>query len=180
MVSFHSMQADWQALQPMHLETSISFATGVSCRAGGGRSSLAERLITSLAPKLFTKPSVGGLLTAVRGLSNIIRPPHRPGGRFDIHQEGLVFRCIDIRVADKRGERIRTEAFSGYAGETPMQRDAHDMDCLAVADQRPDPFGHDRLRLDRAALRPDAHPSAELDAFFLGELFRYLHEEFRL
>src|SRR5260370_42354987 len=69
------MQADWQALRPMHFETAMSFATGVSCRAGGGRSSLAERLITSLAPKLFTNPSVGGLLTAVRGLSNMVRPP---------------------------------------------------------------------------------------------------------
>jgi len=29
-VSFHSTQADWQALQPMHYDTSISFATGVS------------------------------------------------------------------------------------------------------------------------------------------------------
>src|SRR5208337_3621125 len=30
------MQADWQALQPMHFDTSISLATGVSWRSGGG------------------------------------------------------------------------------------------------------------------------------------------------
>ena len=34
-VSFHSMQADWQALQPMHFETSMSLATLVSSRSGG-------------------------------------------------------------------------------------------------------------------------------------------------
>src|SRR3954471_23482432 len=43
LVSFHSTQADWQALQPMHFETSISLATGSNCRVGGGKSGVAER-----------------------------------------------------------------------------------------------------------------------------------------
>src|SRR6478752_4201636 len=47
--SFHSMQATWQALQPMHLETSISLATSVvaSARALGEGVVVAERRMMS-------------------------------------------------------------------------------------------------------------------------------------
>src|SRR5450631_3650694 len=35
-MSFHSLHATWQALQPMHLETSMSLATSVVLRSDGG------------------------------------------------------------------------------------------------------------------------------------------------
>jgi hypothetical protein len=41
------MQADWQALQPMHFEMSMSFATSRAPRAWGGVLVEAERLVTS-------------------------------------------------------------------------------------------------------------------------------------
>ena len=47
--SFHSMQAVWQALQPMHLETSISLATSPPCasRTLGDGVVVAERRLIS-------------------------------------------------------------------------------------------------------------------------------------
>jgi hypothetical protein len=41
------MQATWQALQPMHRETSMSFATSRVCRTPGGDPVEAERRVTS-------------------------------------------------------------------------------------------------------------------------------------
>src|ERR1700688_1005484 len=115
-VLFHSMQADWHALQPMHFDTSISLATGVNSRSGGGRCSVAERRTRSPGPRFSTKPSVGGLLIAVRGLSNIL-VPHRWRRRLDVHQERLVFGRLDIGVTDEGRERVRGEAFPRRAGE---------------------------------------------------------------
>ena len=45
--SFHSWQADWQALQPMHLVTSMSLATSCCCRCCGGGVVVAERRVIS-------------------------------------------------------------------------------------------------------------------------------------
>ena len=46
-VSFHSIQATWQALQPIHLEISISFATLTALAASaGGVIVVAERATT--------------------------------------------------------------------------------------------------------------------------------------
>src|SRR5450756_1012716 len=42
----HSMQATWHALQPMHLEISMSFATSIVSRALGERVVVAERALT--------------------------------------------------------------------------------------------------------------------------------------
>jgi homoserine acetyltransferase len=42
-MSFHSMQAAWQALQPMQVDTSISLATSVVCRTLGAGVVVAER-----------------------------------------------------------------------------------------------------------------------------------------
>jgi hypothetical protein len=41
------MQATWQALQPMHFETSMSFATSSVCLTFGGVEVEAERRVTS-------------------------------------------------------------------------------------------------------------------------------------
>ena len=85
-----------------------------------------------------------------------------------------------VGVADKGRERIRAEAFFGLADEGPMQRDANDVHRLAVAYQRVDPLGDHGLGFHRAAFRPDLHPMAGFDAFFLGELLGNFDEEFRL
>ena len=72
-VSFHSMQADWQALQPMHFETSISLATGVSCRSGGGT------LEADLLTRSHGFDSLGGPgSTETLGSGGNIVPPLRP------------------------------------------------------------------------------------------------------
>src|SRR6202789_4040769 len=94
--------------------------------------------------------------------------------RLDVHQERLELRCLGIGIADERRERVGAPTFPRHAGEAPMQRDSHDVNGLAVTDERPDALGDDGFRLDRTALRPDAHPTAERDAFFLREFFRYL------
>ena len=61
------MQADWQALQPMQRDTSISLATLVSFRSGGGRSAVADACTTSLGSRLDSIGWTGGLAAAVTG-----------------------------------------------------------------------------------------------------------------
>ena len=45
MVSFHSTQADWHALQPMHFDTSMSLATSATCRRACGAGVVVSRAI---------------------------------------------------------------------------------------------------------------------------------------
>src|SRR6202035_6092574 len=97
---------------------------------------------------------------------------YRWRGWFYIDQERLVFRRLGVGIADKGRERVRPPVFSRHAGETPMQRDSHDVNGFAVTDERSDALGDNGLRLDRTAFRPDAHPTAQFDAFLPGELFR--------
>src|SRR5262249_44496184 len=74
--SFHSRQAAWHALQPMHFDTSMSLATGVSWRAGGGTDE-ADRRIRSASPRLTVGFFVFGLGSSN---SNAIAPsPHATG-----------------------------------------------------------------------------------------------------
>src|SRR5271168_2774682 len=179
------MQADWQALQPMHFDTSISLATGVSCRVGGGSDAVAERRTRSCTPRFTTKPSVGGFFEAALGfvaygfsnISDLIpvlcRILRRRRCRLDVHEKRLELRRLGIGIADEGRQRIRSPAFPRSTGEAPMQRDAHDVNGLAVADQGPDPLGDNRFRFHRSAFRPDPHPTAERDVFLLGKLFRY-------
>src|ERR1700730_5895388 len=104
-------------------------------------------------------------------------PPsrHRAGNRLDVDQKRLVLRRLDVGVTDIRRERIRAEALFRRSGESPVQRNADDVDGLAVADQRRDPLGDDSFGLDRSALGPDPYPTARLDAFLLRKLLRYFH-----
>src|SRR5262250_2724854 len=46
-MSFHSRHADWQALQPMHFDVSISFTTSVERLGSGVVVTVAERRMTS-------------------------------------------------------------------------------------------------------------------------------------
>jgi hypothetical protein len=80
-VSFHSMQADWQALQPMHFDTSISLATSVRRRSGCGTSAVADILMTSPGRRFDGRGWTGGFAAAVTGSgarSLMTRLPLRP------------------------------------------------------------------------------------------------------
>src|ERR1700712_4033255 len=87
--SFHSMQAVWQALQPMHFDTSISLATVpvTGVRATGACTVVADmRLISSDCNAMF-------ILLG-------------PSCFFHFHQERLVFRCLRITVSHRRRQRV--------------------------------------------------------------------------
>src|SRR6516164_10269404 len=119
--SFHSMQAASQALQPMHFDTSMSFATSVSCRSGGGTVE-ADRRIRSASPRLILAPGSG--LGSWNSNAMTASLCHRPGEGLDIDQERLVFRRLDVGVADIGRKRVRAEAFPRFPHEAPVQRDA--------------------------------------------------------
>src|SRR5512145_2133386 len=81
--SFHSMQATWQALQPMHFEMSMSFATSSVSRTPGGDVVEAERRVTS-----------SDWSAMVRLLSS----GHARRSLLDVHEERLELRGLDARV----------------------------------------------------------------------------------
>src|SRR4051812_28011587 len=97
-MSFHSRHATWQALQPMHFEVSMSFATSV-WRVAGGVIVEAERRMRSFSPNICLISVTGGL-----GSSNsnamIASLHHRSGNGLDIDQKRLVLRRLDVGVAD--------------------------------------------------------------------------------
>src|SRR5512143_1284736 len=125
------MQATWQALQPMHFETSMSFATSSVRRICGAEVVEAERRVTS---------------SVWRAMSRLL--DHARRSLLDVHQERLELRGLGVAVADERGERVREVAGSGLAVEPPVQRDADGVDLLAVDLERLDPLRDDRLRHD--------------------------------
>src|ERR1700733_14978030 len=120
--SFHSMHAVWHALQPMHLLTSISFATVpvIGSRTAGDCTVVAER----------------------RLISNDCSAIASPLGLLDLHQERLEFRCLRIPVAHDRRQRIAQITRFRLPFEAPMQRNADRLHLLAVDHQRLDAFGH--------------------------------------
>src|ERR1700742_191745 len=111
-------------------------------------------------------------------LSSSLR--RRSGDRLDVNEERLDLRRLRVGVTDERRQRVRAEALLRRAHEPPVQRDADDVNGLAVAHQRLDALGDDRLGLDRAALRPDADHAAGLDALLLRQHFADLDEKLRL
>src|SRR5471032_2014038 len=120
------MHAVWQALQPMHFDTSISLATVpvTGVRASGGCTVVADiRLMSSdcNAIKVLLAPSCCGF--------------------FHFDQEGLEFRCLRIPVPDARREGVDQIAFLRLSGKAPVQRQTDGMDRLAVDDQRLDALG---------------------------------------
>src|ERR1700722_6243196 len=106
---------------------------------------------------------------------------HRSGrDGLDVDQERLELRRLGIGIADIGRQRIRAETFTGAAHKTPMQRDADDMDGLAVADHRLDALGPISLGLYRTAFGEHPDPAAVADIFLLGQLFADLDEKLRL
>src|ERR1700680_2725778 len=158
-LSFHSRHAAWQALQPMHFDTSISLATDVSRRAGAGTDE-AERRTRSASLRSVVGFTVFGLGSSnSNAMASSLRHRSRRDG-LDVHQERLELRRLGIGVADIGRQRIGPKTLASAAHETPMQRDADDMDGLAVADHRLDALGHIDLGFHRAGLRPDKDPAA--------------------
>jgi len=76
--SFHCMQATWQALQPMHLEISISLATGSDAmRTEGGVVVVADRrsterdcMVMSASPQAFSMLTRNALYSGVCELAS--------------------------------------------------------------------------------------------------------------
>src|ERR1700712_3172851 len=113
--SFHSMQAVWQALQPMHFETSISFAT---------------------VPVTGSRTCGGGVVVAeTRLISSDCSAISYPLCLLDLDQERLEFRCLRIPVAHGRRQRIDEIARLREALESPVQRKSDGLHLLPLDHQ---------------------------------------------
>src|SRR5512137_486660 len=156
--SFHCMHATWQALQPMHLEMSISLATGSAAwRTCGAAVVVAERFWISS--------------------DCIVCSPLR---FLDVDQERLELRRLRVRVSDVRRQVVREVAGLGHPDEAPVDRYADRIDLLAVALQVRDALGDDRRGFQFAAVAPHLDQVAVLDAFLLRERLADLDERRRL
>src|SRR6218665_1237847 len=117
-MSFHSEQAVWQALQPMHLETSMSLATSPEAGArtlGGGVGGAEGRLMSRDCDDMAA-----------------------PSDLLDLDQEGLEFGRVRVAVAHEGCQVVGDEALLGDPLEAPVDRDADMVDGLAVDLQRLD------------------------------------------
>src|SRR6478752_10170459 len=116
--SFHSMQAVWHALQPMHFDTSISFAT---------------------VPVTGTRICGEGVVVAeTRLISSDCRAISFPLCLLDLHEERLEFRRLGIPVAHGGRQRIDEIARLREALEAPVQRETNGLHFLSLDRQRPD------------------------------------------
>src|SRR5512137_1587640 len=142
--SFHCMHATWQALQPMHLEMSISLATGSAAwRTWGAEVVVAERFWISSDCIVFS----------LRLL--------------DVDQERLELRCLRVRVRHVRRQVVREVAGLGHPDEAPVDRYPDRVDLLAVALEVGHALRHDRRRLELPAVAAHLHQVAVLDALLL-------------
>src|SRR5512137_963339 len=139
--SFHCMHATWQALQPMHLEMSISLATGSAAwRTWGAEVVVAERFWISSDCIVFS----------LRFL--------------DVDQERLELRRLRVRVSDVRRQAVGEVAGLGHPDEAPVDRYADRVDLLAVALQVRHALGDHRRGLQLPAVAADLDQVAVLDA----------------
>ena len=119
-MSFHSMQADWQALQPMHFETSISFATSASRvgrdvgRRHGGRA--ADDVETAEMWSWLVLPHATG--------------PLRCGS---ISTRNALNSGVSLLASPTYGvSEFGPKPLRADAREAPVERHADDVDGLAV------------------------------------------------
>src|SRR5262245_65506299 len=103
----------------MHFDVSISLATGVNWRAGGAMLE-AERRMRSCGPNCAAEAWTDGLGSG--GNMARLLCYRRPSDGLDVDQKRLVFRRLDVGVADIGCQRVGAEPFPGRAGESPMQR----------------------------------------------------------
>src|SRR5579864_594467 len=116
------MQATWQALQPMHLVVSMSFATVTSpvpVRIAGSGRVVAERLTMS--------SDCSAMVVFLQLL--------------DLDEKRLELRRLCVGITDERCQRVGNEAGLRKALEAPVDGDADVMQRLAVHLQRPQPLG---------------------------------------
>src|SRR6266446_1702444 len=99
---------------------------------------------------------------------------------FDIDQKRLVFRRLDVRVADIGGQDVGGKTLLGLTGKAPMDRDANGVDHLAVDLKGTDTLGHHRHRNDLTTIAADLYQVAVIDAFLPGERLANLDELLRL
>src|SRR5512139_4219802 len=97
------MHATWQALQPMHLEMSMSLATCTGLRAPGGCVVVAERALMSSD------------CSAMAVSSHFL----------DVDQERLELRRLGVAVAHEGGQGIGEVAVLRHAHESPVDGNAH-------------------------------------------------------
>src|SRR6202161_3656713 len=110
--SFHSMQATWHALQPMHFVVSMSLATSrppLASRISGDRVVVAERLTMS--------SDCSAIIVFLQLL--------------DLDQERFEFRRLRVGVADDGRERVGEEAGLRKALETPVDGNSDVVQRLA-------------------------------------------------
>src|SRR5262245_56880963 len=96
------MQATWQALQPMHFDSSMSFATSVVWRTLGAGVVVPERAVMSSDCRDDMAVSLCLL---------------------DVDDERLVFRRLRVGVAHVRSQRVGQVAVLRHALEAPVDRD---------------------------------------------------------
>src|SRR5580704_6827603 len=160
--SFHSMQATWQALQPMHLVVSMSLATpppAGAWRICGERVVVAERRTIS---RDCNAMAVGPL-------------------RFlDLDEERLELRRLRVAIAHDGREGVGEEAGFCQSLEAPVNGDADVVQRLALDLQRLQALGHYCNGPDVAAIRAHLHRVPARDAQLLAEHFAELHELFGL
>src|SRR5262245_33370110 len=153
------MHATWQALQPMHLDSSMSLATSSVLRMLGEGVVVAERDWMSSDDCMVMALSSGFL---------------------DVHEERLELRRLRVRVAHVRRQRVREVAVLRHSNESPVDRDAHRVHLLAVALERVDALGDYRRGLDLAPVRAHLDQLAVRDPLLLRQVLADLDELLRL
>src|SRR3984885_2581736 len=149
--SFHSMQATWHALQPMHLVVSMSLATpppAGAWRICGERVVVAERRTMSRDCNAM----------AVRPLSLL-----------DLDQERFELGCLRVAIAHHRGKRVRQVPRLGEAFEAPVNGDADVVQRLALDLEHLQALGDHGDGLDVAAVGADLYRIPARDAQLLAE-----------
>src|SRR5262249_34208751 len=105
---------------------------------------------------------------------------HGRGGFVEVHQERLVFRRLDVGVADIGRQRVGPEALLGHACESPVDGNADGMDGLAVDGERLDALRYHGYGGNLAAVAAHLHAVAGGNALLLRQLLADLDELFRL
>src|ERR1700730_10037003 len=155
------MQATWQALQPMHLVVSMSFATVTSPvpeRISGSGRVVAERLMMS------------------SDCSAMVIPLQL----LDLDEERLELRRLRVGITDERRQCVGNEAGFRKALEAPVDGNADVVQCLAVHLQRTQPLRHNGDGIDVAPIRGDLDAITGGDAELLAQRLADLYELLRL
>ena len=95
----------------MHFETSISLATGVSCRAGVGTDE-AERRTKSASSDIVGRGIGVGSSNSNNAMASSLTPPAGRNG-LDVDKERLELRGLGIGVADNGVSELGAKTLAG-------------------------------------------------------------------